>query len=472
MNNNGATAGIIVIGDEILKGQIQDTNSHFLAKELKSCGIKLQKMLILPDDIDEISSEVRKFCSHFTYVFTCGGVGPTHDDVTFEAVAKAFNEELVINEDIKKVLQMHFKDLNESMLKMAKVPKSAKADYSKTGTNCFPVMTLNNLFILPGIPSLLEKTFACIKPEIRQENSTKVSEVYIKSTEFSITEQLNELVSKHKNSAVFGSYPSWNHNYYGTKLTIEALKQDLVDEIVEEIHSKMDVIEFDPQPLTNPLPKMDIFKAKLQDQDFKQRLEQAQKVIEDCYEKYDENQVAIAFNGGKDCMVLLHLTHIFLKGHKLKALYIRDSDPFPIVEDFIAECQKSYDLDLTTIQGSMKDALQQMLDSNPQIKAILMGTRTGDPGSKGQGHFSPTDGNWPLVMRVNPIIDWHYQDVWKFLRGLFLPYPILYDQGYTSLGGKSNTSPNPHLATSEKTFKPAYFLEDGTLERAGRQSRK
>lgn len=118
---NPVTAGIIVIGDEILKGQIQDTNTFHLTNELKSCGIKVQRASIIPDDVTEIADEVKKFCQNYSYVFTCGGVGPTHDDVTFEAIAKAFNEELVISPEIKKVLELHFKDLNESMLKMAKV---------------------------------------------------------------------------------------------------------------------------------------------------------------------------------------------------------------------------------------------------------------------------------------------------------------------------------------------------------------
>ena len=211
------------------------------------------------------------------------------------------------------------------------------------------------------------------------------------------------------------------------------------------------------------------------DKDFIEKVQESQSVIKECFEKYNDNEIAIAFNGGKDCMALLHLTHAFKQsksdGSKLQALYIRESDPFPKVEEFIGQCVKMYNLDLVTIQGSMKEALSKMLNDRSSIKAMLMGTRQGDPGSKGQTHFSPTDGNWPKVMRVNPILHWEYAQVWTFLRGLTLPYPIYYDQGYTSLGGINNTSPNPNLATDDKSgmkFKPAYELEDGSLERAGR----
>ena len=118
----GPTAAIIVIGDEILKGQIQDANTFFLTKELKECGIKVTRGVIIPDNIDVIANEVQDLCDRFTYVFTCGGVGPTHDDVTFEGIAKGFNEDLVTSPEIVEVLQMHFKDnINDSILKMAKV---------------------------------------------------------------------------------------------------------------------------------------------------------------------------------------------------------------------------------------------------------------------------------------------------------------------------------------------------------------
>ena len=120
-------AAIVVIGDEILKGQVQDLNTKFLATELRECGVKLERVLILPDDVDDISQSVREFSKDYDYVFTTGGVGPTHDDVTFEAVAKAFDDELEVNDAIKEVLEGHFKDnMNEATLKMAKASLVSK----------------------------------------------------------------------------------------------------------------------------------------------------------------------------------------------------------------------------------------------------------------------------------------------------------------------------------------------------------
>merc|ERR1712107_420103 len=199
-----------------------------------------------------------------------------------------------------------------------------------------------------------------------------------------------------------------------------------------------------------------------------EQVKNAQKIIAECFQSYDKNQVALAFNGGKDCMVLLHLTHSYLQsqgyGGRLQAVYIADKEPFASVEEFIEKCHKMYNLDLITLQGPMKEALTKMLQDRPQIRATLMGTRRGDPGAKNLTNFSPTDGDWPKLIRVNPILDWEYTFVWKFLRGLTLPYPDLYDKGYTSLGGRSNTVPNPNLATKDGQFQPAFKLEDGNLE--------
>ena len=355
-------------------------------------------------------------------------------------------------------------------------------DYSKTGSKSFPVITLNNLFILPGVPNLLKKTFDVIRTDLfklhAKQHQTVVKECFIKSSEFVITEQLNHLVKKYS-QATFGSYPEWTHNYYETKLTIEADNEALADQIVKEIEESMEVISYDKCPEVNANDKVTKLLIKLEeDKHFVEKVHESQKVIEECFNKYSDNEIAIAFNGGKDCMALLHMTHALKQSqtkskNKIQALYIRESDPFPKVEDFIDKCVQMYNLDLVTIQAPMKEALGTMLEQRPNIKATLMGTRQGDPGSKGQSHFSPTDGSWPRVMRVNPILHWEYQHVWRFLRGLTLPYPIYYDQGYTSLGGIHNTSPNPNLVQEDGLkARPAYELEDGTLERAGRSSKK
>ena len=115
------SAGIIIIGDEILKGQTQDTNTHFLAKNLKSNGIQLKRVIVIPDEIDTIAHEVKTFSDNYDYVLTSGGVGPTHDDVTYEGVAKAFNDQTFLHPELETFIRNYFKDVNDATLKLGQV---------------------------------------------------------------------------------------------------------------------------------------------------------------------------------------------------------------------------------------------------------------------------------------------------------------------------------------------------------------
>ena len=115
------SAGIIIIGDEILKGQTQDTNTYFLATNLKSCGIQLKRVVVIPDEIDTIAHEVKTFSDKYDYVLTSGGVGPTHDDVTFEGVAQAFDDKTFLHPEMEELIRNYFKEVNEATLKLGQV---------------------------------------------------------------------------------------------------------------------------------------------------------------------------------------------------------------------------------------------------------------------------------------------------------------------------------------------------------------
>ncbi|KZS19382.1 FAD synthase [Daphnia magna] len=181
------------------------------------------------------------------------------------------------------------------------------------------------------------------------------------------------------------------------------------------------------------------------------------KTIEECLSRYQPSEVCVSFNGGKDCSALLHLIHAAWtkrnKGSTTDGL--------------------RYDLELWTVPGPVRSGLKMALNEHPEIKAILMGTRRSDPHSANLQAFQMTDDGWPSVMRVSPILDWSYQQVWLFLRQLNLPYCNLYDKGYTSVGNRGNTQPNAALrvidpATGLETYRPAYLLHDCMAERQGR----
>ncbi|RYP15894.1 hypothetical protein DL765_005428 [Monosporascus sp. GIB2] len=161
-----------------------------------------------------------------------------------------------------------------------------------------------------------------------------------------------------------------------------------------------------------------------------------------------------------------------------QALYIRPPSPFPEVDAFVASSAARYRLDLTTSDRPMKAALTEYLGASGPgraVRAVFVGTRRPDPHGAALSHFDETDHDWPRFMRIHPVIDWHYREVWGFIRALGIPYCPLYDKGYTSLGGTDDTHPNPALKRDERkvgngaqAFRPAYELMEDEEERLGR----
>ncbi|MCJ1378576.1 hypothetical protein MMC17_001675 [Xylographa soralifera] len=184
--------------------------------------------------------------------------------------------------------------------------------------------------------------------------------------------------------------------------------------------------------------------------------------------------LSLSYNGGKDCLVLLIIYLAALSDYKdlpshLESIYIVPPHPFHEVNTFVASSSISYHLSLTHFsRESMKTAFADYLKVKPEVKAIFVGTRRTDPHGGKLTHFDPTDGGWPPFMRIHPVIDWHYTEIWELIRHLEIPYCELYDTGYTSLGGTTDTNPNPALRIGEGKYKPAYELVEDDEERLGR----
>lgn len=213
-------------------------------------------------------------------------------------------------------------------------------------------------------------------------------------------------------------------------------------------------------------------------------------VIQRALALYSIEEVAFSFNGGKDSTVLLHLLRAGYYLHNaeknqsnrdladgeisfpIETIYFECSSAFPEINSFTYETAASYGLQMEIIRLDFKAGLEALLKAKP-IKAIFLGVRIGDPTAVGQEQFSPSSPGWPPFMRVNPILDWSYRDVWAFLLTCKVSYCSLYDQGYTSIGSIHDTVPNALLRVSdsgktEGKFRPAFLLSDGRLERAGR----
>lgn len=218
----GKTAGIIIIGDEILSGKVQDDNSFFMAQELWSHGIQLCRISIIPDSIDEIAEEVRNFSHRFDYVFTSGGIGPTHDDVTIEGISKAFDVSPVIDPTLKEFLEKKQGNLSPEQLKMAEVPDGAELVSDETLS--FPLIRFRNIFIFPGIPQLLRKKFFAVE-KIFHEPMIHLKKVYLNESESNVAPILNEVVKRYTNVKI-GSYPVVDNREYSLMITLESLDNE------------------------------------------------------------------------------------------------------------------------------------------------------------------------------------------------------------------------------------------------------
>ena len=219
------------------------------------------------------------------------------------------------------------------------------------------------------------------------------------------------------------------------------------------------------------------------------------------------DEISLSYNGGKDCLVLLILILACLPicsedsedsengengetadpkpsststppPRPLSAIYIVPPDPFPEVDEFVDASTADYNLELARYPLAMRAALDAFLADRPTVRAIFMGTRRTDPHGEFLTHFTPTDAGWPQFMRVHPVIDWHYAEIWGFIRHFDIPFCELYNKGFTSLGGTTDTRPNPVLAKggaggsggagTSPPFRPAYELMDDDEERLGR----
>ncbi|XP_061345765.1 uncharacterized protein LOC133291511 [Gastrolobium bilobum] len=233
---------------------------------------------------------------------------------------------------------------------------------------------------------------------------------------------------------------------------------------------------------------MEIDKAirECEDRRLQTKYKNATNVIQRALALYSIEEVAFSFNGGKDSTVLLHLLRAGyflhqgghnsangdLKDFPIRTIYFESPCAFPEINSFTYDTAATYGLQIDTIRLDFKSGLEALLKDKP-IRAIFLGVRIGDPTAVGQEQFSPSSPGWPPFMRVNPILDWSYRDVWAFLLTCKVNYCSLYDQGYTSIGSIYDTVPNSLLSISNSSnkFKPAYLLADGRLERAGRVKR-
>ena len=220
------TAAIVVIGNEILTGKSEDKNASFLITELHSLGVALRRIVIIPDEVDAIANAVRECAEEFDHVFTSGGVGPTHDDVTIEGVARAFGREVVRQPELEAMLRGYFGDgIDAPRLRMADAPDGAELIHDD-GMR-WPVLAMENVYVLPGVPELFRKKFEAIRERFRAE-PFHISTIFTSEDEFDIAPRLDEVAANNPDVEI-GSYPTFTREDYRVKITIESKQQAAVD---------------------------------------------------------------------------------------------------------------------------------------------------------------------------------------------------------------------------------------------------
>lgn len=230
------TACLIIIGNEILSGRTQDKNLAWLAKSLNDCGVRLMEARVIPDIEESIVAHVRECHTRFDYVFTTGGIGPTHDDITVASIAKAFGVQVERNKSAESVLEKHYgKDkLTPPRLKMADMPQGAKLVVN--AVSGAPGFTIENVYVFAGVPAIMQAMFDAVKPLIK--GGAPMLSKYISAflTESMIAEKLTSIQNRYS-EVELGSYPFIKNGKLGVCLAARSTNAAKLDAAYGEIKS-------------------------------------------------------------------------------------------------------------------------------------------------------------------------------------------------------------------------------------------
>jgi molybdenum cofactor synthesis domain-containing protein len=215
------TAGIVIIGDEILSGKFVEENAAFLIGELRALGVDLRRITIVPDDMDDIAAAVTDAAARYDHVFTSGGVGPTHDDITMAAIARGFGTTVMRHPDLEARVRGYWKDqLADANLRLADVPAGAELVYGPDpDAKIWPVVSYRNVYILPGVPTLFRRKFVEIRDRFRAEPVT-AARLYLDIEEGELAPELDAIVAAHPGVRV-GSYPRFAEREFRVMVTLE-----------------------------------------------------------------------------------------------------------------------------------------------------------------------------------------------------------------------------------------------------------
>ena len=232
--NTKVNAAILIIGNEILSGRTQDTNTNTLATWLNSIGVKVAEVRVVPDEEKVIVDTLNHLRKTYNYVFTTGGIGPTHDDITAQSVSKAFNIKYEIHKEAFKILEAYYNpgEFNEGRQKMVKMPE--KANLILNPTSGAPGFNVDNVFCLPGVPSILKSMLGGLKNKIVGGEPILNHTISLKTVESEIANSLTKVQDQNKDVEI-GSYPFFHAGKLGVSIVIRSEDQSKIDECKSQI---------------------------------------------------------------------------------------------------------------------------------------------------------------------------------------------------------------------------------------------
>tara|TARA_Y100000590_G_scaffold453886_1_gene599715 strand:+ start:506 stop:1258 length:753 start_codon:yes stop_codon:yes gene_type:complete len=232
--NTKAHAAILVIGDEILSGRTQDVNVSFLSKWLNDLGVKVTEVRIIEDKEESIISCINEIKEKFKYIFTTGGIGPTHDDITSKSVAKAFGLKYDFHKEAYGILEKYYKpgEFNEGRKKMAKIPEDALLIYNPSSGA--PGFIVENVFCLPGVPSILKSMVDGLKDKIVGGKKILSKTISVQTVESEIAQSLENVQNQFKEVKI-GSYPFFRLGKIGVSIVLRSTEKNKIDDCHKQI---------------------------------------------------------------------------------------------------------------------------------------------------------------------------------------------------------------------------------------------
>ncbi len=228
------TACVLIIGNEILSGRTQDANLAYLARGLNEAGLRLREARVIPDVADAIVATVNEVRAKYDYVFTTGGIGPTHDDITAECVARAFGVKLILHPEAKRILEGGYKpgELNEARLRMAHVPEGATL--IRNPVSRAPGFRIANVLVMAGIPQVMQAMFDDVKASLKGGRPALARTLSCSLPEGLLAKGLGEIQARYPDVDI-GSYPSYRRGSFGVSLVMRSPDAERLGEATEAV---------------------------------------------------------------------------------------------------------------------------------------------------------------------------------------------------------------------------------------------